>query len=183
MMGLTNSQKIELIESFEDKIVSKVQIMKRFCDVIHNDSIKVFNSLRRINKIEYLFQSYYYIKTESERINRVERYSLFEKIAVVLNKLNVDWYFGLYTANDINKVLWQPSKNIYVVNSKFSKQIKLDNQKIIFHKIKKELIANYTTHKTKNRIKLHISTNEKTLEDFTYFNKKIPIELKEIIEK
>lgn len=182
-MKLSKSQKIQIIENIEDKIVPKTQLLNSIRDVIHNDPSQIFNSLRRIKKIEYLFQNYYYINSEEERVRGIKKYSMFELIAVVLNKLNIKWYFGLHTANDINKVVWQPSKTIYIINNKFSKKIKIDNQSIHFHKMKKELINNYQIHKTRNRIQLHISNNEKTLEDFVYLNKQPPIELKNIVEK
>jgi hypothetical protein len=181
-MILSKMQKIEIIDSFEDKIVHKKDIINKICYVTHDNSTKIFNTLRKINKIEYIFQGYYYINIEEERIKGIKQYSIFEQIAVVLNKLNIKWYFGLYTANDINKVVWQPSKKIYVINNKYSKKIKLEGQEIIFHKMKKKLIKDYKTHKTKNRIQLNISNNIKTLEDFNYFKKKVPIELRNIVK-
>lgn len=176
-MNLTKNQKIELIETLNDKIISKEKIISHISNVDHNNFLKIFNSLRKINKIEYIFQNYYYLNSEKERQNKIKKYSTFELIGVVLNKLNVEWYFGLHTANDLNKVLWQPSKEIHVINTKFSKSIKINGEKVKFHKIKKELVRDLIKHKTKNRIILNISKNHKTLEDFKYFDKKPPIEL------
>ncbi len=53
-------QKIELIDSLKEKIVSKEEILNRISYVAHNDCKNIFDSLRRIKKIEYLFQNYYY---------------------------------------------------------------------------------------------------------------------------
>jgi hypothetical protein len=181
-MNLSKSQKIELIDSIGEKIVTKEDILKRICDVMQDNSIKTFNSLRKIKKLDYLFQNYYYINSEEERIKGIKQYSVFELIAVVLNKLNVKWYFGLNTANDLNKVVWQPSKNIYVINNKYSKKIKLENQEVVFHKIKRSLVISYIKHKTKNRIQLNISNNDKTLVDFKYFKKKVPYELEKTVK-
>jgi len=182
-MELSKQQKFQLLNTFEDKLVLKSEIIKRFCDVVHNEakSEKIFNSLRKIGKVDLVFQKYYYIKTEDERINGIKKYSTLELIAVVLNKLNVKWYFGLESANDLNKVVWQPSKKIVVINNKFAKTIEIDGQKVIFSKIKPNLVVEFNKHKTPNRIQLNICSIDKTYIDYEYLNKICPIELKEKI--
>lgn len=174
---ISKLQKIELSDSLEEKIISKEEILNKFYGVVQDENIKVFNSLRRINKFEYIFQNYYYINTEEERIKKIKQYSTFEIIACVLNKLSLKWYFALHTANDLNNVVWQPSKNIHIINSVYSKQITLNNQKVIFHQMKKNLIKGYSVYKTKNKIQINVSKNKKTLEDFKYFKKTYPQEL------
>ncbi len=182
-MKLTNNQKIQLIDSLDDKVVLKEKIINFIANVEPDDFLKIFDSLRKIKKIEYVFQDYYYLKSEDERQRAIKNYSTFELIGVVLNKLNIKWYFGLETANDLNKVVWQPSKEIQLINTKFSKVITINKEKVRFHKIKKELVKDLIKYKTKNRIILNVSNNKKTLEDFKYFNKKFPFELVQILEK
>lgn len=169
-MGLKFNQKIELVEGFKDKIVAKqdiLSLLKNFCG---DESVNVFNSLRRINKISFLFNGYYYIYSEDERNKGIRRYSVFELIAVVLNKLNVKWYFGLGTADEFNKVKRQASNVIYVVNNKFSKSFLLDGQKIIFKK--GAFISEFKSYNSANRVKLNVSSINKTIKDYEFFKVK-----------
>jgi hypothetical protein len=166
-MGLNFNQKIELMEGFKDRVVSKKDILSRLEPFCGDDSVDVFNSLRRINKISFLFNGYYYIYSEAERNKDIRKYSVFELIAVVLNKLNVKWYFGLGTADEFNKVKRQASNVIYVVNNKFSKSFILDGQKIIFKKA--EFISEFEVYISANRVKLNVSSVNKTLKDREFF--------------
>ncbi|MFT4283190.1 MAG: hypothetical protein ACMXX6_02070 [Candidatus Woesearchaeota archaeon] len=166
-MGLNFNQKIELIEGFKDRVVSKKDILSRLKPFCGDDSDNVFNSLRRLNKISFLFNGYYYIFSEDERSKGIRKYSVFELIAVVLNKLNVKWYFGLETADEFNKVKRQASNVIYVVNNKFCKSFNLDGQKVVFKKA--EFISEFESYMSVNRIKLNVSSVSRTLRDYKFF--------------
>ena len=183
-MKLSKSQKIDIINTFKEKIVSKDEILNVICDVIQDklESKKVFDSLRKINKIRFVFQKYYYIVSEEERGNKIIKYSNLDLIASVLNRLNVKWYLGLASANDLNKVIWQPSNNIYIINNKYSKTIKINDQKVFFSRLKSDFIMGYTKHITPSRIQLNISSNEKTYVDYEYLKKEMPIELRDKVD-
>jgi len=170
------SQKIRLIESFEDKLVKLDTIKSKIEHVFQSKSEPIIESLRRINKLIYVLQGYYYIQSESERKTQNTKYSSLEMVAVVLNRLKVNWYVGLTSALELNKVIWQASKEIVILNNLFSKKISVNKTMITFKKtsIDQEGIIEVITP---NRVKINIASNERTYLDLMYFKRKIPAEL------
>ena len=162
-MTLTKKQTTLLMQSFDEKVISRKELEKKI-STITQDTTKVIKNMRTTNNIQFLFKQHYYIFSEEEKKTGVQQYSFFELIAVVLNKRNIKWYFGLQTANELNKESWQATKTIHVINNKISKQRTINKQKIQFHKVRN--IGEYTKHKTKNRIQLHIATKEQTKKDY-----------------
>ena len=168
-----------ILESIKDRLVSKKQLKNAFRDVLQNKYTEdVIVNLRRNKDILYVFKGYYYILTLKEKEGSYTEYSTNEMVYTILNKLNIKWYLGLYSALEINNIIWQGVVNPVILNSDISGAKKILGIKYQFHKIKRELLDfGYIKKITKNRITFFYSDPEKTYIDFIYFNKNPPSEL------
>ncbi len=180
-MFMNKDEKIlkNILESFKDKLVSKRQLEKSFRDVLQDKySESIIVNLRKNKDILYIFKSYYYLLDSKEKEGFYTDYSTNEMVYAILNKLNIKWYFGLYSALERNNIIWQGVVNPIILNSSISGEKKILEIKYQFHKIKRELLGFGSIKKTtKNRITFYYSDPEKTYIDFVYFNKNPPLEL------
>jgi len=168
-----------ILESFNEKLVSKKQLKKAFRNVLQdNYSENIIINLRRSRDILYVFKGYYYVLDSREKEGSYIEYSINEMVYAILNKLNIRWYLGLYSALERNNIIWQGVVNPIILNSNISGEKKILDIKYQFHKVKRELLDfGHSKKITKNRITFYYSDPEKTYIDFIYFNKKPPSEL------
>lgn len=168
-----------ILDSFKDKLVSKKQLETAFRDVLQDKySEKIIVNLRKNKEIIYLFKGYYYLLNPKEKEGSYTKYSTNEMVYTILNKLNIKWYLGFYSALEQNNIIWQGVVNPTIINSNISGEKKILGVKYKFHKMKRELLDfGYTKKITKNRITFYYSDPEKTYIDFIYFNKNPPSEL------
>lgn len=168
-----------ILESFNEKLVSKKQLTKAFRDVLQgNYSENIIVNLRRNRDIIYVSKGYYYLLNPKEKKGAYTEYSTNEMVYAILNKLNVKWYLGLYSALERNNIVWQGVVNPIIVNSELSGEKKILGVKYKFYKMKRDkLDFGYIRKITKNRITFYYSDPEKTYIDFIYFNKNPPSEL------
>ena len=168
-----------ILESFKEKLVSKKQLERAFRDVLQTKySENIIVNLRKNRDILYIFKSYYYLLDPREKKGSYTKYSTNEMVYAILNKLNIKWYLGLYSALERTNIIWQGVVNPIIVNSEISGEKKILGVKYRFHKIKRELLDFGRLKKTtNNRITFYYSDPEKTYIDFIYFNKNPPSEL------
>lgn len=168
-----------LLESFTDKLVSKKQLEIAFRNVLQDKySENILVNLRRNKDILYIFKGYYYILDAKEKEGSFTHYSTNEMIYTILNKLNIRWYLGLYSALERNNIIWQGVVNPIILNSNISGEKKILDVKYQFHKIKRNLLDfGFIKKITNNRITFYYSDPEKTYIDFMYLHKKPPLEL------
>jgi len=168
-----------ILDSIKDKVVSKKQLVTAFRDVLQDKySEKIIVNLRKNKEIIYVFKGYYYLLNPKEKKGEYTEYSTSEMVYTVLNKLNIKWYLGFYSALEGNNIIWQGVVNPTIVNSNISGEKKILGVKYQFHKMKRELLSfGYIRMITKNRITFYYSDPEKTYIDFIYFNKNPPSEL------
>ncbi len=178
-MKIDNSIIRNILDSINDKLASKKQLEKLFRDVLQDKySEKVIVNLRRNKDIIYVFKGYYYILSIDEKKGDYTNYSTNEMVYAILNKLNIRWYLGLYSALERNNILWQGIVNPIIVNSEISGERKIQGIRYKFCKIKRDKIDfGYIKKTTKNRITFYYSNPEKTFLDFIYLKKTPPIEL------
>jgi len=178
---MNNDQKIiiNILGSFRDKLVSKKQLERAFRDVLQDKySENIIVNLRKSKDILYIFKGYYYLLDSREKEGSYTEYSTNEMVYAILNKLNIKWYLGLYSALERNNIIWQGVVNPIILNSNLSGEKKILEIKYQFHKIKRELLDFGRVKKiTKNRITFYYSDPVKTYIDFIYFNKNPPVEL------
>lgn len=180
-MLMKNDEKIirNILESFKDKLVSKKQLERAFRDVLQDKySENIIVNLRKNKDILYIFKGYYYLLDSKEKEGSYTDYSTNEMVYAILNKLNIKWHLGLYSALERNNIIWQGVVNPIILNSNLSGEKKILEIKYQFHKIKRELLDfGHIKKITKNRITFYYSDPEKTYIDFIYFNKNPPLEL------
>jgi len=178
---MKNNEKIirNILESFKDKLVSKSQLEKVFRDVLQDKySENIIVNLRKSKDIFYIFKGYYYLLDSKEKEGSYTKYSINEMVYTILNKLNIKWYLGLYSALERNNIVWQGVVNPIIVNSEFSGEKKILGIKYKFYKMKSDKFdLGFIKKITKNRITFYFSDSEKTYIDFIYFKKNPPLEL------
>lgn len=174
-----------ILESFKDKLVSKKQLTRSFKDVLQDKcSENIIVNLRQNREILYVFKGYYYLLNPKEKEGSYTDYSTNEMIYTILNKLNIKWYLGLYSALERNNIVWQGIVNPIIVNSELSGEKKILGVKYKFYKMKRDKFDfGYIKKITKNRITFYYSDPEKTYIDFIYFNKNPPSELSNFKKK
>ena len=183
-MPMKNDERIviNILESFKEKLVSKKQLARALRNVLQDKySESIIVKLRKNRDIIYVFKGYYYLLNPKEKEGSYTEYSTSEMIYAILNKLNIKWYLGLYSALERNNIIWQGVVNPIIVNSDISCEKKVLGVKYQFHKMRRELFDfGYIKKITKNRITFYYSDPEKTYIDFVYFNKDPPLELSNV---
>jgi predicted transcriptional regulator of viral defense system len=171
-----------ILDSLNEKVVSKRQLVNAFRDVLQDESPEtLIANLRRNKDILYVFKGYYYVLDPHEQQGSFTQYSTDEMVCVILNKLNIRWYIGLESALERNNLIWQGVVNPVILNSELSGEKKILGVKYRFHKMQREkLDFGFVKKTTKNRITFYYSDPEKTYLDYVYFRKKIPSELSAI---
>jgi predicted transcriptional regulator of viral defense system len=168
-----------ILDSLNEKVVSKKQLVNAFRDVLQDESPEtLIANLRRNKDVLYVFKGYYYVLDPHEQQGSFTQYSTEEMVCVILNKLNIRWYIGLESALERNNLIWQGVVNPVILNSELSGEKKILGVKYRFHKMQREkLDFGFVKKTTKNRITFYYSDPEKTYLDYVYFRKKIPSEL------
>jgi predicted transcriptional regulator of viral defense system len=171
-----------ILDSLNEKVVSKRQLVNAFRDVLQDESPEtLIANLRRNKDILYVFKGYYYMLDPHEQQGSFTQYSTDEMVYVILNKLNIRWYIGLESALERNNLIWQGVVNPVILNSMLSGEKKILGVKYRFHKMQRaKLDFGFVKKTTKNRITFYYSDPEKTLLDYVYFRKRIPSELSAI---
>jgi len=181
-MNLRKRIRGNILDSLDEKVVSKTQLLNAFSDVLQDESSDaLITHLRRNKEILYVFKGYYYVKDPREQQGSFTQYSPEEMIYTVLNKRNIRWYLGLESALERNKLIWQAVVNPVILNSEFSGNKEILGIKFRFHKMKRDMFDFGSVKKiTKNRITFYYSDPEKTYLDYLYLHKKIPSELSDV---
>jgi len=128
-----------------------------------------------------ILRGIYYVKT-IEEIGLKQAPDVFRVIAKGLNKLNLTWYYGLFTALRLNGMTHEYFNIIFVLNDKVirSKTIEILGENVKFVKIKPTL-ASFGIIKS-NEVKF--SDPEKTILDFIYlsrYNKQLRPHAEEVL--
>ena len=168
-----------ILDSLNEKVVSKKQLVNAFRDVLQgNYSETLIANLRRNKDVLYVFKGYYYVLDPHEQQGSFTKYSPDEMAYAILNKLNIRWYLGLESALERNNLIWQGVVNPVILNSELSGEKKILGVKCKFHKMRRDkLDFGYVKKTTKNRITFYYSDPEKTYLDYVYLHKRIPSEL------
>jgi hypothetical protein len=143
--------------------------------------------LKTKNKIKLIFSNYFYILNSDEQIKNYYKYSTEEIVFLILNKLKIKWYLALHSSLLINNInynldMHQIPKTTVIINSRYSKTLKILNQTFIFKKQLNFRLIGLLESKTKNSIKFYFSDLERTYLDYLYYNNKSIVDL-DIINK
>lgn len=166
------------LDGQSQKIISKFTLCSKLMDLHADSCVNLIRTLKRSNKICYLFNDYFYILNSDEQLKKYHLYSKLEQIATILNKQKIKWHFGLYSSLTLHN--HQIPNSIIIVNNFYSKKIKLFNTKLIFKKQKYYCSIGVKQINSKNRIKLYFSDLERTHLDYLYFRLKSDIQLDDL---
>jgi len=112
-----------------------------------------------------ILRGLYYVKSVDE-FKLGKAVDAYKSISLGMDKLKIDWYFGLYTSLRLNGLTHEFFETIFVLNSSIfrPKEIKIAGEKVKFIKLKGRLFGFGILER--NGIKF--SNPEKTVLDFIY---------------
>ncbi len=140
-----------------------------------NNFGKVFDNLRKTNKIFFLIDKQWGIVLERDylTINRnksTRNYMFLEELFDYLKEENIKAYFGLGSADFFNQINWQSPHTFYIINEKYNTKRKIGNQRIVLIKFPKEIIIKNALIRKDNSDRILFSDKEKTVLDKIYYN-------------
>ncbi len=188
-----HSSLLKTIYNQLDNFGSAVIHKSRLCTILNSISSnkleinKMISILKTKNKIKLIFSNYFYILNSDEQIKNYYKYSTEEIVFLILNKLKIKWYLALHSSLLINNInynldMHQIPKTTVIINSRYSKTLKILNQTFIFKKQLNFRLIGLLESKTKNSIKFYFSDLERTYLDYLYYNNKSIVDL-DIINK
>ena len=168
----------QALDGLKQKIVSKQEICAHLKRTINpRSTLTLFRSLRESKKISYIWKLHYYVRDAEEVEKDFNKMSPSEMMYIILDKLNINWYLGLESALAQNKVVWQAINRNIIINSKFSGTFVILRQVFQFKKMRKNLFFGVLELRNSQGTVWKYSDIEKTLIDFVYYKKKVPLDL------
>ena len=168
----------QALDGLKQKIVSKKEIEAHLKRTINPTfTCTLFRSLRESKKILYIWKQHYYVRDAEEVEKDFNKMSPSEMMCLILNKLNINWYLGLESALEQNKVVWQAINRSIIVNTKFLGTFVIFKQVFVFKKMRKDLFFGIRELRNSQGTAWKYSDVEKTIIDFVYYKKKVPLDL------
>jgi len=156
-----------ILTSFGGTIAKREEIEKA-CAKFNADHEKTINFMISYGYFLRVLRGLYYVKN-LEEFKFKKSIDTNEVLALAMEKLNINWYFGLYTSLRLNGLTHEYSDTTFILNDTLfrPKEIKVGGEKVKFIKLKSKLLGLGTVKQ--NHIKF--SDIEKTLLDFIYLSK------------
>lgn len=174
--------------STENKEFYTSEEVKNHCDDLYVDYRRTMDYLISRGHLVQIIDDIYYLKTLNEKNKNKLKYTILELVAKSLNVKRIDnWYFGLYTALNINEINHDHHDGfLYLVNDHILKEkpIKILGKKFRLLRFKNTL---FNFGIVQNKIRY--SDHEKTILDLLYLwqsnhinENKILIELSRLLK-
>ncbi len=156
-----------ILSEFGGEVVKREEIEK-ICDKFKENAEKKINFMISYGYLVRILRGLYYVKTLDE-FKFKKSLDTLKLISLGMEKLELEWYFGLHTALRLNGVTHEYSAVIFVLNNIIyrPKAIDINGEDVKFIKVKNELFGFGITEK--NVIKF--SDIEKTLLDIIYISR------------
>jgi predicted transcriptional regulator of viral defense system len=153
-----------ILSNFGGRVANKEEV-ERVCDKFGVDSGRTINYMINYGFFVRILRGLYYVKT-IEEFKLKKALDAYRLISLGMEKLKVDWYFGLYTSLRLNGLTHEFFDTIFVVNDEIfrPKEIGISGEKVKFIKLKSKLFGFGIVDK--NGIKF--SDPEKTILDLIY---------------
>lgn len=152
------------LSNFGGKVATRKEIDEA-CRRFGANSVHTINYMTHYGFFIRILRGLYYVKTMEEfKLNKA--IDAYKAISLGMEKLKVDWYFGLYTSLRLNGLTHEFFDTIFVLNNEIfrPKEIKIAGEKVKFIKLKNKLFGFGIAEN--NGIKF--SDPEKTILDFVY---------------
>jgi len=156
-----------ILSSFGGKVVEREDIDKA-CREFDADATATINYMISYGYVLRILRGLYYVRT-LEEFNLKRSVDVYDILSVGMEKLGVNWYFGLYTALRLNGLTHEYFDTIFILNDRIfrPKEIRVGGEKLEFLKLKSKLFGFGVI--SKNHVRF--SDVEKTLLDFIYVSK------------
>jgi len=156
-----------ILSSFGGKIAKREEI-QRACTKFNANPEKTINFMISYGYFLRILRGLYYVKN-LEEFKFKKSINTNEILALAMEKLNINWYFGLYTSLRLNGLTHEYFDTTFILNDKLfrPKEIKVAGEKVKFIKLKSKLMGFGIAKQ--NHIKF--SDVEKTLLDIIYLSK------------
>lgn len=156
-----------ILSSFGGKVVKREEI-ERACRRFNANADKTINFMISYGYFIRILRGLYYVKT-LEEFRFKKSINVYEILSFAMERLKVNWYFGLYTSLRLNGLTHEYFDTIFILNDRIfrPKEIKVGGEKVKFIKLKSKLFGFGTVSEN------HISFSdvEKTLLDFIYVSR------------
>ncbi|MCD6443735.1 hypothetical protein J7L70_01885 [Candidatus Bathyarchaeota archaeon] len=153
-----------VLSRFGGSVITRKE-MEGVCKRFKADLRNTINYMITYGYLVRILRGLYYVKTYEEfKLGKaIDAYKL---ISLGMNKLEVNWYFGLYTALLLNGLTHEFFGTIFILNDKIfrPKEIVVAGEKVKFIKLKDKLFGFGVVSKDS----LRFSDPEKTILDFIY---------------
>jgi predicted transcriptional regulator of viral defense system len=156
-----------IISRFGGNAATKEEI-KETCKRFSTDVDNTVNFMISYGYLVRILRGLYYVKTVEE-FELKKSPDIYRVLSLGLNKLKVEWYFGLYTSLRLGGLTHEFYDTVFVLNDKIyrPKEIKVGGEKVKFIKLSNKLV-NFGVI---NENGMRISDIEKTLLDFIYISR------------
>ncbi len=153
-----------VLSEFGGKVVTREE-MEKACKRFGEDARRVISYMISYGHIIRILRGLYYVRTIEEFAAR-KSIDTLKLISMGMNRLGVNWYFGLNTALRLNGATHEFSPVIHVLNDSIyrPKIVKINGESVRFVKLKRELFGFGVVEKNG----LRHSDLEKTLLDMVY---------------
>lgn len=153
-----------LIVKYGGKVITK----KSITNILKKFGAKE-NALYYATKKGYIIRiirGYYYVKKLEELVKGTAP-DIYKLLSIALNKMNVNWYFGLYTALKLNKLTHEVFTVIYVITDSIFRPfpVKISKHDVKFIKFVRKLFGFGIVR----AYDIVFSDKEKTALDFVYW--------------
>ncbi len=156
-----------VLSEFGGKAITREEFEK-VCKRFGENAERAINFMISYGYLIRILRGLYYVKTLEEFSTR-KSISTLKVISLGMNRLGVNWYFGLNTALRLNGATHEFSPVIHVISDSIyrPKIVKINGEDVKFIKLKKELFGFGVVEK--NGMKY--SNLEKTLLDMLYLSR------------
>jgi len=153
-----------ILSKFGGSVVAKSEI-ENVCKKFGANLTNTINFMISYGYLVRILRGVYYVKT-LEEFKLKKATDAYKIISLGMDKLGVNWYFGLYSALRLNGLTHEFFGTIFILNDRIfrPKEIKIAGEKVRFLKIKPKLLKFGIIRK--NSVKF--SDPEKTILDFVY---------------
>jgi len=153
-----------LLSRFGQSVITREEI-ERECERFKANPVSTINFMIHYGYLIRILRGLYYVKSVEE-FSLKKALDVYEIISLGMNRLNIDWYFGLYTALRLNGLTHEFFGEIFILNNRIfrPKAIEIYGERVKFIKLKDLLFGFGILNKNSVRF----SDPEKTLLDFIY---------------
>ena len=153
-----------ILSKFGGGVVTRGEVRK-ICKRFQVNHVNTINFMISYGYFVRILRGLFYVKT-LEEFKFKKSVDPYRVISLGLNRLGLNWYFGLYTALRLNGLTHEFFRTIFVVNDEVyrPKEIEIAGEKVKFLKLKGKLLSLGVV----DRDGIRFSDAEKTLLDFAY---------------